>query len=165
MTAVHKIFLFCALFLLFAAPAVARGMIEGKVVGISDGDTITVLIEGNRTMKVRLYGIDCPESRQAFGRRAKQFTSAYVFGKHVRVNIADTDRYGRTVGIVTTRDGGNLNRALLAAGLAWVYPKYCRRSFCNDWRSVEASARAARKGLWADKSPVPPWQFRKSKPR
>lgn len=98
---------------LFSFPALAAQVIEGKVVGISDGDTITVLTDEKRQVKIRLYGVDCPESKQAYGTRARQSSSGHVFGKRVRVEVADTDRYGRTVGIVTGPDGTVLNRALI----------------------------------------------------
>jgi micrococcal nuclease len=77
---------------------------SGKVVGISDGDTITVL-KGTTPFKIRLYGIDCPERGQAFGKRAKQFTSDMVFLKHVKIEPVDKDRYGRLVACVFV-DGG-----------------------------------------------------------
>ncbi len=95
----------------------------GRVVGVSDGDTITVLHNG-KGERIRLHGIDCPEKRQAFGNRAKQFTSTLVFGKTVTVQALDQDRYGRTVGVVLLPDGRSLNHELVRAGLAWMYPRY-----------------------------------------
>lgn len=86
------------LVLILSAPTFAAQVMEGKVVGVSDGDTITVLTNEKRQVKVRLYGVDCPESRQAYGTRARQSTSGHVFGKHVRVEVADgrhRDRPGR----------------------------------------------------------------------
>ena len=132
---------------------------EGKVVGISDGDTIKVM-HGGRAEKVRLYGIDTPERHQDFGTRAQQFTSDKVFGKVVRVEAIDRDRYGRTVGVVhigTTC----VNEELVKEGLAWVYTKYCKRGFCAKWKSHQNAVRKARKGLWSRKNPIPPWDFRK----
>jgi micrococcal nuclease len=91
---------------------------SGKVVGVSDGDTITVL--QNRTpIKVRLHGIDCPEIGQDFGSRAKAFASEIVFGQVVKVVPRETDRYGRTVADVILVDGRILNHELVRAGLAW----------------------------------------------
>ncbi len=90
----------------------------GHVVGVSDGDTITVLHKG-KGERIRLHGIDCPEKRQAFGNRAKQFTSNLVFAKTVTVQGVDRDRYGRTVGVVLLPDGRSLNHELVRAGLAW----------------------------------------------
>lgn len=148
--------------LLLAAPAWAAQVFEGKVVGISDGDTITVLTNEKRQVKVRLYGVDCPESKQAYGTRARQSTSNHVFGKHVRVEVAETDRYGRTVGIVTTPGGAVLNRELLAEGMAWLYTAYCKAPVCRDWKREEESARLKKVGLWADATPTPPWEYRKA---
>ncbi len=95
----------------------------GRVVGVADGDTITVLHNG-KGERIRLHGIDCPEKRQAFGNRAKQFTSNLVFAKTVTVQAVDRDRYGRTVGVVLLPDGRSLNHELVRAGLAWMYRRY-----------------------------------------
>jgi micrococcal nuclease len=132
---------------------------SGKVVGVTDGDTITVLHEG-RGEKIRLYGIDCPEKRQDFGTKAKEATSALTFGKIVEVEPVDVDRYGRTVALVTV---GRilLNRELIRRGLAWVYIQYCKRPVCDNWRHLEAEAWARKRGLWAEPYPVPPWEFRR----
>jgi endonuclease YncB( thermonuclease family) len=134
---------------------------SGKVVGVTDGDTITVLHAG-RGERIRLFGIDCPEKRQAFGTRAKQATSALVFGKVAEVEPVDQDRYGRTVALVTV--GATLvNEELVRQGLAWVYARYCKRPVCGEWARLEAEAREGRRGLWADPRPVPPWEFRRKK--
>jgi len=129
----------------------------GKVVGVHDGDTISVM-HGGRAEKIRLQGIDCPESGQDFGRKAKQFTSEMVFGKEVQVKASDVDRYGRTVAEVYTADGKSLNRALVAAGLAWWYRKYAP----NDRTLAGLEAQAQRKGtgLWSYRNPTPPWEWR-----
>lgn len=151
--------------LLLAAPACATESLEGKVIGVSDGDTITVLVGRTQQVKVRLYGVDCPESRQAYGNQAKAFTAAAVFGKAVRVEVTGRDRYGRTLGIVYGPEGSALNRDLLINGLAWVYGKYCARPECAQWRNDESAARSAHRGLWGDVKLVPPWEFRKSAKR
>ena len=136
---------------------------QGKVVGISDGDTITVL-HNNTGEKVRLYGIDTPEKRQDFGNKAKQFTSNMVFGKTVEVESVTKDRYGRTVGLVYI-NGQCLNEELVRAGFAWVYIQYCKKNICADWRHLEAAAKANKAGLWSRSNPIPPWEFRHSKSR
>lgn len=153
--------IFFLLVLVLACSAPAANAIIGKVVGVADGDTITVL-ENRIQYKIRLYGIDTPEGHQDFGNRAKQFTADLVFGKTVQVEKMDTDRYGRTVGIVTV---GKVcvNEELIKNGLAWVYPKYCNISICGDWYAMEAHARAGKKGLWAHTDPMPPWEFRRNK--
>src|SRR2546422_9117216 len=104
-------------------PTLASIHFTGKVVGVTDGDTISVMHNG-RAEKIRLHGIDCPEKGQAFGQRAKQFTSTLVFGKEVTVTVQDSDKYGRTIGEVTLLDGRVLNHELVKAGLAWWYRKY-----------------------------------------
>ncbi len=117
-----------------------------KIVGVSDGDTIAVLHNG-KGERVRLHGIDCPEKRQAFGKRAKQLTSNLVFGKTVTVQVVDRDRYGRTVGVVLLPDGRSLNHELVRAGLAWMYRRYTNEQSLSD---LEEEAQAARRGLWGD---------------
>jgi endonuclease YncB( thermonuclease family) len=134
---------------------------SGMVVGVSDGDTITVLHDG-KGVKIRLYGIDTPEKRQAFGKKAKQFTSGMVHGKTVEVEIKDTDRYGRSVALIYV-DDQSLNEALVKNGLAWVYRKYCKEAFCEDWLNLEIVARYGKIGLWSEPNPIPPWEFRHGK--
>ncbi len=133
---------------------------EGKVVGVTDGDTITVLQDKNQ-VKVRLYGIDCPEKRQAFGTRAKQFTSELVFGKVVDVETVDVDRYKRTVGIVKLSDGTVVNEEIVRAGFGWVYARYCMKSICLEWKRLEGEATTAKLGLWKDENPVAPSKWRR----
>jgi endonuclease YncB( thermonuclease family) len=132
----------------------------GKVVGIADGDTITVLREGKQQVKIRLYGIDCPERGQAFSRKAKQFISEMVFGKEVEVEPVDIDRYNRLVALVTVSER-LVNEELLNAGFARVYTRYCHRPICERWKVLENEAREARRGLWADPNPTSPWEFRR----
>ena len=136
---------------------------SGEVVGITDGDTINVLNSKTlKEMKIRLYGIDCPEGGQAFSKRAKQFTSKMVFGKVVEVHLMDTDRYGLTVALVSV-DKQLLNKELVKAGLAWVYDRYCSEPICESWRNFQLRARMDKRGLWADYNPIPPWEFRRKK--
>lgn len=147
--------------LLMIAQAQAMEKIAGKVVGIADGDTITVL-QDNKQYRIRLYGIDTPEKRQDFGQRAKQFTSKMVFRKPVEVRPLDIDRYKRIVGLVYVKDQC-LNKELVKAGFAWVYQKYCKKSFCNNWLKLEQAARTNKLGLWVYDNPIPPWDFRHGK--
>ena len=128
----------------------------GRVAGISDGDTISVM-HGTRAEKVRLNGIDCPEKRQAFGQRAKQFTSKLAFGKDVTVTTFGHDKYGRTIGDVLLPDGRTLNRELVKAGLAWWYEKYSKDTVLRD---LQEEARLAKRGLWVYPDPVAPWEWR-----
>lgn len=131
----------------------------GKCVGVTDGDTITVMHNGVGE-KIRLYGIDTPEKRQDFGSKAKWFLSDLVFKKVVEVQPQDTDRYGRTVGIVFV-SGLNVNREIVKAGYAWVYRQYCKQLFCDEWQDLESTARRNGIGLWSHPDPIPPWQFRR----
>jgi len=142
-------------FALLTSQALAADF-TGRVVGVSDGDTITVMHNG-KGERIRLHGIDCPEKRQAFGNRAKQFTSNLVFAKTVTVQALDRDRYGRTVGVVLLPDGRSLNHELVRAGLAWMYRRYTNDQSLSD---LEEEARVARRGLWVDAEPVPPWEWR-----
>ena len=136
---------------------------SGEVVGITDGDKITVLNGKTlKDVKIRLYGIDTPERGQAFGKKAKQFTSGMVFGKVVEVHRMDTDRYGRTVALVSV-DKQLLNKELVKAGLAWVYDRYCSEPICESWRNFQLRARMDKRGLWADSERIPPWEFRRKK--
>jgi micrococcal nuclease len=128
----------------------------GRVVGISDGDTISVM-HGTRAEKIRLNGIDCPEKRQAFGQRAKQFTLKLAFGKDVTVKTFGHDKYGRTIGQVILPDGKTLNQELVRAGLAWWYDRYSKDTAFKD---LETEARAAKRGLWIYPDPVSPWEWR-----
>src|SRR5262245_7663301 len=130
----------------------------GKVVGISDGDTVSVLREG-KAVKVRLHGVDTPEKAQAFGTQARKFTSDAAFQQTVTVVVQTTDRYGRLVGEVVLPDGRSLNQELVKAGMAWWYRPYAPND--TTLAQLEAEARTAKRGLWADAHPVPPWQWRK----
>src|SRR5437867_4511976 len=141
-------------------PAVAD--FSGRVVGVSDGDTIKVLHNG-RAEKIRLHGIDCPEKGQPYGTKAKQFMSQLVFGKEVIVKDygIDNNRFKRTLGEIVLPDGRVVNEELLRAGLAWWYRKYVPNRV--DLATLEEEARNAKRGLWADSNPVPPWEWRKQK--
>ena len=129
---------------------------EGEVVGILDGDTIEVLQSG-RAVRVRLDGIDCPEKKQSFGTRAKQFTSRVAFRKEVQVIEKGKDRYGRTLAEVILPDGKSLNQELVREGYAWWYWKY---SDDEDLKRLQGEAREAKRGLWSDPNAIPPWIFR-----
>ena len=129
---------------------------SGRVVGVVDGDTITVLV-GVEPKRVRLAGIDAPEKGQAFGQRAKQATSRLVFGRTVRVVVRGQDRYGRTLGEVLLPDGKSVNKRLVGEGWAWHYTSYSKGQRLAE---LEAAARRSRRGLWVDPRAVPPWEFR-----
>ncbi len=156
---VHRTLLASLLYIILIAGTLHAQTITGKVVGVADGDTITVL--QNRTQyKIRLHGIDTPEKGQDFGNRAKQFTSGMVFGKQVQVIQKDTDRYNRVVGVVYIGDKC-LNQELIRNGFAWVYQKYCKDAVCNEWQGLESQARKSKIGLWSHADPIPPWDYRR----
>lgn len=151
-------------FLLLLLPSFAHAAqpYPARVISVQDGDSITVLTSDNRQVKIRLYGIDCPERKQAFGNRARQATASAVHGKTVNVQPVEKDRYGRTVAIVTQPDGEMLNAWLVKEGMAWVYPQYCKRAdICNRLKELEADARAAKIGLWTEEA-APPWVWRRA---
>jgi endonuclease YncB( thermonuclease family) len=150
--------LLLVLFVIVAAVGVSGAEIIGRVVGVADGDTITVLDEmDNGRFRIRLNGIDSPEKKQAYGNKAKQYLSSLVYGKRVSVRFSTVDRYGRIVGRVYV-SGKDISLAMLSAGYAWHYTQYDKSP---EYAAAEKSAASARLGLWADRSPVPPWEFRR----
>lgn len=153
----HKIIAgFLLILLTFTTQA---AVIQGKVVHIADGDTLTILIAGNEQVKIRLAGIDTPEKAQPYGNRAKQALAALTFQKQASVDVQTKDRYGRSVGRVYVQ-GVDVNAELVKQGMAWVYRKYT-----NDQRlyALEAEAKQAKRGLWASDNPIEPWLWRKGK--
>jgi endonuclease YncB( thermonuclease family) len=140
-------------------PATAAWL--GKVVGVSDGNTITVLHNG-QAKKIRPCGIDCPEKNQDFGTKAKHITSTLVFAKVVEVDPVTVDRYGMTMACVKVADTV-VNEELIRQGLARVFTRYCDRAICERWERLEAEAREARRGLWCMPNAIPPWEFRRSR--
>lgn len=133
--------------------------IIGKVVGVHDGDTLTLLDDAETQIKVRLAEIDAPESHQPYGSRAKQELSGLAFGRSATVQMQDIDRYGRTVGRVTV-DGVDVNAEMVRRGAAWVYRKYAKD---QSLFTIEEQARDAKAGLWAlpEADQMPPWEWRK----
>lgn len=137
--------------------------IIGDVVSISDGDTLKVLDESKVQHKIRLSGIDAPEKRQAFGNRARQGLAESVMHQRVTVLWGKRDRYGRIIGKVQL-DGRDINLTMISAGLAWHYKAYEMEQSPAEreaYAAAEETARQAKVGLWKDRDPVPPWEFRK----
>lgn len=130
---------------------------SGKVVKVIDGDTVDVLRAG-RPVRVRLFGIDAPEKGQPFGRAAKRCLAELAALKTVEVRGRTQDRYGRTVGELLLPGGQSVNRRLVAAGYAWHYAKYSNDPVLGR---LEQEARQARRGLWQDRAPEPPWDYRR----
>jgi micrococcal nuclease len=146
--------------LLLLCPIQLLADFTGPVVSVLDGDTIEVL-HNMHPERIRLSGIDCPEKGQAFGTRAKQALSALVFGRDVMLDTHGQDKYNRTLADVMLRDGTNVNHELVKEGWCWWYRKYAPGDTALE--GLEKEARAAKKGLWADPAPIPPWVYRKAK--
>ena len=146
----------CVALALTGVQSAAAETLTGVVIAVHDGDTISVRT-GSATVRVRLAAIDCPEYRQPFSARAKQFTSRLVFRKTVEVRVRGADQYDRVLGRVFV-DGADVNEAIVRAGFAWHY-----EIGPGDRRLADAekAARAARAGLWAGRDPVPPWRWRR----
>ena len=144
--------------LLFTLLIMTGSAFSAQVIGISDGDTLTV-IDNNKPLKIRLANIDAPEKKQAWGERSKQSLSELCFGKDAQYVTQTIDRYKRTVAVVTC-DGVQVNRAQVERGLAWSYTRYSKDA---SLPAIEAEARDNKIGLWADNEPVAPWEFRQGK--
>lgn len=149
---------FFVVVLLFVSPALAQEPFIGVVKKVIDGDSFLV-DSGKKDIEVRLYGIDSPEYNQPFSKKAKDFLRKRVCGKSVLIRPQYHDAYKRLVAIVIY-ENQIVNSELVSAGLAWVYPHYCRKNICNSWREIENSARTAKRGLWSAPQPIQPWQWR-----
>ena len=133
---------------------------SGKVIGIKDGDTVVVIDANNTQTTLRLAEVDCPEKAQAFGTRAKQFTSDQVYLKQVKYEVTDTDRYGRSIAKIYYDDNKYLSAEIIKNGFGWQYKQY---STSKLLAKLEQEARKNKKGLWVEPNPIYPSDFRKSK--
>ncbi len=124
---------------------------------MADGDTLTLLMDGNVQVRVRLHGIDAPEWGQPFNRRATEELSDLVFGKVIEIEDHGQDRYDRTIGRVFI-DGIDVCQHLVEQGMAWYYTQYDDSAALRD---AEQQAPRAKRALWQDREPVPPWEWRK----
>ena len=143
-----------------AAWFVPGSVVAGTVAGVVDGDTVRVQTSEG-TVTVRVWGVDCPETRQPFGRDAAEFTAKVCGGEVVSVRVKAKDRYGRIVGEVVTSTGLNVGHELLRAGLAWWYEEYAPRDM--DKKRLQFEARNGKMGLWRQRSPTPPWLWRRAR--
>ena len=132
--------------------------LKGKAVSIADGDTFTLLVNDNEQVKIRIDGIDAPEKKQDFGNRAKQYLSDMIWCKELTVNVSKKDRYGRSIGKVSTPEIPDVGLEMIKAGLAWQYRDYNKD---ESYSKAERLARENKKGLWIYKNPVRPQDFRK----
>lgn len=148
--------------------------IEGIVVKVSDGDTINVQDSYGTKLKIRLYGIDAPETEksnkktgrvskpgQPYGEQAYQALNSKIYRKQVKLEIMAVDQYKRSVGIVYL-NGKNINLEMVAEGWAWAYRQYLDRPHASEYVEAEEHARAKRLGIWQQNNPEPPWEFRRS---
>lgn len=140
--------------------AIRNKVLTGKVIAITDGDTFKLLLQDSIQIKVRLANIDCPERKQPFSARAKQYASDAIFGKRITIHVLKKDRYGRSIANVIYNGSLNLSHELVKHGLAWHYVKY---SNDNELQSMEDDARKDKLGLWQDPNAIPPWIWRSNK--
>ncbi|MEY3886152.1 MAG: Thermonuclease precursor [Pseudomonadota bacterium] len=152
-----------ALIWLCMAMSLNAATLQGKVVSVADGDTVTVLDSQKTQYKIRLQGIDAPERAQAFGNKSKQSLHEIVHGKQVTVDYQKKDKYGRVVGKILLNNT-DVCLEQLKRGMAWHYKQYANEQPKEDQETyslAEQQAKTELKGLWKDKQPVPPWEFRK----
>ncbi len=139
--------------------------LQGQVIAVSDGDTITVLDNERRQHTVRLQGIDAPEKAQPFGAKSKASLSDLSYRKAVSVEWAKRDRYKRIVGKVIV-EGGDINLQQVKRGMAWWYEKYQTEQSPEDrvaYKVAEQDARTSKVGLWTQPNPQPPWEYRQAR--
>lgn len=144
---------------------VSAAVLQGRVVAVADGDTVTLLDGRKRQHKIRLTGIDAPEKRQPYGEASRQHLAGLVAGREVRARCPKKDRYGRALCRLEV-DGRDANFAQLRAGMAWHYKAYGRDQGLFNFTGyalVELEARYRRRGLWAEPRPLAPWVYRQRK--
>jgi micrococcal nuclease len=158
---VFAISVLLALLLAFTAFS-QEPVIHGRVGGVTDGDTLKILVAEKQLLRIRLAFCDSPEKKQAFGARAKEAMSELMFGKNIELRTHAIDRYGRTVAQVGV-DGKDVGVEMLRQGMAWVYERYITEATTeiqNTYRKAQEDAKADKRGLWSDPSSIPPWIFR-----
>ena len=158
-----KIFQYLAAVLLCISASLNASTLHGRVVGVADGDTITVLDAHNTPYKIRLQGIDAPEKAQAFGNKSKQSLHRLVHSKQVTIEFQKKDKYGRTVGKVVI-NGLDVCLEQIKLGMAWHYKQYASEQSKEDretYAQAEQAAQFQQSGLWKEKNTIPLWEFRK----
>lgn len=151
--------LLLALIIFISHVTYAAQSFEAKVVKIIDGDTVQVLDDQNNNIRIRLYGIDAPETKQAYGQKAKQALTGVIATKTVTVVNHGNDIYNRVLGTIWS-EGYDINASMVSSGFAWVY-RFKGIATVPDYLKFEQSAKTAGTGLWADSQPVPPWEWRR----
>jgi endonuclease YncB( thermonuclease family) len=142
--------------ILASVPCSAAADFAGHVVKVTDGDSVTVLVD-TKQVKVRLDSIDAPELKQPFGKRSQQSLAQLCAAKYARVRERGLDRYGRTVGWIEC-DGVDANAEQVRRGMAWVFERYAPSS--SPLYGLQNEARGSRRGLWTDTHPTAPWDWR-----
>lgn len=162
-----KIFLTVLLqVLLLSGTSYAGRTIEGMVRAVYDGDTVLLATRGESRLKVRLYGVDAPETRkpdkpgQPYGDVARRTLMYKIMGRQVVAEIVDIDQYKRAVAVIRY-SGRDINREMVAEGLAWAYRQYLQGAYESEYINSETRARSRHAGLWRESNPQPPWEFRK----
>ena len=156
-----------SLILLLSVDAFAGRIIEGVVKSVYDGDTVMLATREQSRLKVRLYGIDAPETAkpntpgQPFGAVSRRTLMYKIMGRQVSAEIMDTDQYQRAVAVIRY-SGRDINREMVHEGMAWAYRHYLQGAYASEYIDSEESARSRHKGLWRDANPQPPWEFRKN---
>jgi len=157
----------CSLLLLASTDGHAARTIEGVVRAVYDGDTILLVTRESSQIKARLYGIDAPETAkpdkpgQPFGEPAKKALRSRIMGKRVSAEVVDIDQYQRVVAVIRYA-GRDINREMVAEGMAWAYRQYLQGPYASEYLGAENLARSRRTGLWQDRNPRPPWEFRRA---
>lgn len=140
-------------------PSLKKGStVSGKVIAIIDGDTYDVLLQGEKTVRVRMEGIDAPEKGMPFYQKSKKYLSDLCFGKQIKIIISGVDNHERFLAYSFLENGKELSQEMIKAGLAWHFKKYNSDSELSE---LELEAKTLRKGIWIDKNPMPPWENRK----
>lgn len=159
---------------IFAQAKAVLGTVEGVVVAVSDGDTVNVQDVKGTKLKIRLYGIDAPETEksskktghiakpgQPYGEEASRALASFIYHQKVKVEIIDRDRYNRFVALIWLAEK-NINQEMVAGGYAWAYRQYLGTPYASSFISLEAQASQKGLGLWNQHNPQPPWEFRRS---
>ncbi len=133
-------------------------IVSGKVIAIIDGDTYDILLQDNKTVRVRMEGIDAPERGMPYYQKSKKYLSDLCYGKHIKIKITGVDDYKRILAYSYLEDGRELSQEMIKAGLAWHYKKY---NSDKTLSYLEKKARNQKKGLWSEKNPMPPWTNRR----
>ena len=152
-----KIFLLILLGIIICVIECYAQKFNVKVVKISDGDTFVGINSDNLQLKFRIWGIDAPEKKQAYGTKAKDFLSSLIFGKTITVDVQKQDGWGRYLTYVYTPDGKDVSLEMIKNGYAWHYVKYDNT---EEYNAAELNAKKNKVGLWVDPKPIAPWDFR-----